>query len=80
MDSYENKVIRLTENNNYHPATKVVLLLIRLKIRFLPTLFIPYFSNKTTLVATNYIFSSRNLISLFQINKKLCSNNKTNLY
>jgi len=41
------------ENNNYHLATKVVLLLIRLKIKFYITLFKPYFINKTTLVVAN---------------------------
>ena len=53
----KNKVIRLVKYYNYHLATKVVLLLIRLKIRFSSTLFIPYFTNKTTSVAQQDIFS-----------------------
>ena len=53
MNLNKNKVIRLMNNNNYHIATKVVLLFIRLKIRFFSTSFIPYSINKTTLVATD---------------------------
>ena len=54
MNCYNNKVIRLAKNNDYDFATKVVLLLIRLKIRLCQTLFNPYFFNKTTLVADKY--------------------------
>jgi len=44
---------------NYHIATKVVLLFIRLKIRFFSTSFILYFINKTTLVAVSMPFYSK---------------------
>ena len=70
------------KNICYHIATKVVLLFIRLKIRlkieFSKTLFLPYFPNKTTLVAEKYyptfqpyylIFKQINIIQLNYLNK-----------
>jgi len=42
---------------NYHIATKVVLLFIRLEIRFFSTSFILYFRNKTTLVVSMPFYS-----------------------
>jgi len=67
MNCYDNKVIRLAKNNNYHFATKVVLLLIRLKIRFYQTLFIPYSFNKTTLVADRYVPTTATLLPHYLI-------------
>ena len=55
-NSFTNKVIRLLKINNQYLATKVVLLFIRLKIRFFITLLLPYFTNKTTLLANGYGF------------------------
>jgi len=69
MYKYNNKVIRLAKNNNYHFATKVVLLLIRLKIRFSKTLLTPYLFNKTTLVAHGYNPIFQTLLPYFQIFK-----------
>jgi len=57
-------------NNNYHIATKVVLLFIRLKIRFFDTSFLPYFANKTTLVADYMPSYSKPYYLIFK-NKKI---------
>jgi len=69
MNCYNNKVIRLAKNNDYDFATKVVLLLIRLKIRLCQTLFIPYSFNKTTLVADRYNPIYQTLLPYFCIFK-----------
>jgi hypothetical protein len=56
------------DNNKYHLATKVVSLMKRLKIRFYSSLFIPYFTNKTTLVANRRILQHQTSLPYFQIN------------
>ena len=70
MNLYENKVMRLAGNNHCHPATEVVLLLMRLKMRFFATLFSPYFTNKTTLVALKHNCSPPTLLPYFQTKHK----------